>query len=167
MCHFEQRLELLLEVAILINFCLGVWLHYKWRFRVDVLWGPRHGTSGLQLLEAQLYFPIGMIIIGQFIKVYQSFLQPMLFLGLFFLQDCYRFLQGKPGRTQSCFCYSCSWGNWILEHAGLKTDLTHRTRVSVIRHKILQCCNWYGSDLQTLEDQAHQVLKKFHDVDPR
>ena len=26
--------------------------------------------------------------------------------------------------------------------------------------------NWYGSDLQILEDLAHQVLKKFHDVDP-
>ena len=43
----------------------------------------------------------------------------------------------------------------------------HRTRVSVIRREIYQCWNWYGSDLQTLEDQAHQVLKKFHDVDPR
>ena len=48
-----------------------------------------------------------------------------------------------------------------------KENEAHRTRVSVIRHEILQCWNWYGSDLQTLEDQAHQVLKKFHDVDPR
>ena len=43
----------------------------------------------------------------------------------------------------------------------------HRIRVSVIRREIYQSWNWYGSDLQTLEDQAHQVLKKFHDVDPR
>ena len=43
----------------------------------------------------------------------------------------------------------------------------HRIRVSVIRREIYQCWNWYGSNLQTLEDQAHQVLKKFHDVDPR
>ena len=45
--------------------------------------------------------------------------------------------------------------------------MAHRIRVSVIRREIYQCWNWYGSDLQTLEDQAHQVLKKFHDVDPR
>ena len=44
---------------------------------------------------------------------------------------------------------------------------SHRIRVSVIRREIYQCCNWYGSDLQTLEDQAHQVLKKFYDLDLR
>ena len=44
---------------------------------------------------------------------------------------------------------------------------THRTRVSVIRHEIYQCWNWYGSDLQTLEDQAHWVLKTFHEQVPR
>ena len=47
-------------------------------------------------------------------------------------------------------------------------DGSHRTRVSVIRHEIHQCVkNWSGSDLKTLEDQAHRVMKKIHDVDPR
>ena len=49
----------------------------------------------------------------------------------------------------------------------LPLDKPHRIRVSVIRREIYQCWNWYGSDLQTLEDQANRVLKKFHDVDPR
>ena len=42
----------------------------------------------------------------------------------------------------------------------------HRKKVSSERPKILQCWNWYGSDLQTLEDQAHWVLKKFHELVP-
>ena len=33
--------------------------------------------------------------------------------------------------------------------------------------EIYHCWNWYGSDLQTLEDQAQWVLKKIHDLDPR
>ena len=44
---------------------------------------------------------------------------------------------------------------------------THHTGVSSERPEIYHCWSWYGSDLQTLEDQAHWVLKKFHDLDPR
>ena len=43
----------------------------------------------------------------------------------------------------------------------------HRNRVSSERPKILQFWNWYMSDLQTLEDQAHWVLKQFHERIPR
>ena len=45
--------------------------------------------------------------------------------------------------------------------------IAHRNWVSSERSKILQCWNWYGSDLQTLEDKAHRVLKKFHQRVPR
>ena len=45
-------------------------------------------------------------------------------------------------------------------------EQSHRIGVSSERHEIYHCWNWYGSDLQTLEDQAHWVLKKFHDLDP-
>ena len=58
-------------------------------------------------------------------------------------------------------------GQGGLEPSNFRYSTAHRIRVSVIRRKIYQCWNWYGSDLQTLDDQANQVLKKFHDVDLR
>ena len=56
---------------------------------------------------------------------------------------------------------------WNIERVEIYNTPTHRIRVSVICREIYQCWNWYGSNLRTLEDQAHQVFKKFHDVDPR
>ena len=44
---------------------------------------------------------------------------------------------------------------------------SHRCLSSCRCPEIYHCWNWYESDLQTLEDQAHWVLKKFHDLDPR
>ena len=44
---------------------------------------------------------------------------------------------------------------------------THRCGSSCRCPEIYHCWNWYGSDLQTLEEQVQWVLKKFHDLDPR
>ena len=49
----------------------------------------------------------------------------------------------------------------------LKLIYAHRCGSWFPELEIYHCWNWYGSDLQTLEDQAQWVLKKFHDLDPR
>ena len=44
---------------------------------------------------------------------------------------------------------------------------SHHSRSSSERPEICHRPKWYGSDLQDLKDQAHWVLKTFHDLDPR
>ena len=45
-------------------------------------------------------------------------------------------------------------------------NISHHPRSSSERHEICHCWKGYGSDLQTLKDQANGVLKTFHDLDP-
>ena len=45
--------------------------------------------------------------------------------------------------------------------------VAHRCGGSCRCQEMYHCWNWYGSDLQTLKDQTHWVLKKFHDLDLR
>ena len=54
----------------------------------------------------------------------------------------------------------------ICRLSGLVT-IAHRCGSWFPELEIYHCWNWYGSDLQTLENQAQWVLKKFHDLDPR